>query len=265
MIRLDPKPTSASSVWSRLWKDAGGSDREHELLRRERSSPRWTRLRALLIRQFGRVEGLRCVELGSGRGDMSVLLAEAGAYVTLVDQCFEALAQARARFESLGLSASFVECDIFNLPSELVSRFDLSVSLGVVEHFKAEERTRIIAAHRQSIHDDGLTLISVPHARCVPYRIWKAYLQLRRWWPYGREIPYSKRELARRVCEAGFYPREMFAFGFRDSIREHWGRSLFRRAWNRPAGPSPLDSWMGMNLVVIAQAHSRRDAQSTAP
>ena len=48
---------------------------------------------------FGRIKGLNTIELGSGRGDLSVLLAERGANVTLLDASDAALEQARERFD----------------------------------------------------------------------------------------------------------------------------------------------------------------------
>jgi cyclopropane fatty-acyl-phospholipid synthase-like methyltransferase len=209
----------------------------------------------LIAKQFGSIRGLRSIELGCGRGDLSVLLAEAGAEVTLLDSSERALEVARRRFDRLGLSARFEQGDMQSRTNS-PRHFDLAVSLGVVEHFVGEARSHALRAHIEALRPGGLALISVPYRWCPPYRLWKAYLELRGWWPYGVERPYSRVEIVRRARRAGFTQPITRLFGFWQSVSDHWLRRLGAKEPNWWAEDSPLDRWLGSVLLLAATAPS---------
>ena len=125
----------APQVWDRLWRHVPSAARDDELLTRERRSPRWSLFVARLEATFGSLVGLRTIELGSGRGDLSVLLAERGADVTLFDASDVGLDQARRRFDRRNLPASFVRGDLLGPLDEWTGQFHVALSSGVIEHF----------------------------------------------------------------------------------------------------------------------------------
>jgi SAM-dependent methyltransferase len=243
---------AGTEIWDRLWCHVPSVEKDRASIERERRCPRWLRFRERLIAQFGQLTGLRTLELGSGRGDMSLLLAQEGAHVTLMDLSMKVLDQARRRFEGFGLEAEYVRADLLALPDAFRAKFDVSFSLGVVEHFRGSDRTRAIAPHAQALRPGGLTMISVPHAACLSYRLWKAYLELRGWWPYGMEIPYWKGELRRRAVEVGLTPVEHYAYGWWQSLGDHWVKGVLRRNCDWSTRRSVLDQSMGGVLVMIA-------------
>ena len=199
-----PSRQRGPDVWGRLWEHQPSIAKDKAAVVTEAGSPRWHAINERITETFGCVEGLRTIELGCGRGDVSLLLAQRGARVTLLDYTDEALSQARLRFERHGLEARFVRADLLGDLEGLVGKFDVSISYGVVEHFRGEDRTRAIRAHRDVLTKPGLGVISVPNALCPTYRLWKLYLESRRWWPYGMEIPYGRSELTKRAGYAGF-------------------------------------------------------------
>lgn len=250
----------AVRVWDRLWSHAPTDERDDALIERERRGLRWRYLLPRLRAAFGDLSGLRTIELGSGRGDISVLLAELGAKVTLLDASELALDQARRRFSRRGLDADCVVGDLFSPAAELIARFDLSLSTGVIEHFVGEQRTRAVRAHAAVLRNGGMTMISVPNAWCLPYRLWKFYLELRGWWPYGTERPYSRCELVRRAGESGLEHIEATCLGYWQSVGDHVCGSLLRRKSSRPdwvARPSCLDPLMGLSAIVTGRKGSR--------
>jgi len=253
-------PTSAvaspPAVWDRLWRHAPTDARDDELLGRERRNPRWAWTQRRLEAALGTIRGLNSIELGSGRGDLSALLAERGAKVTLIDTSDHALDQARRRFERLGLHASYERADLFQLHPAKRKRFDVALSTGVIEHFEGQDRTRAVRAHFDVLRDGGVALISVPNARCPSYRLWKFYLELRGWWPYGVEAPYTRREILRRAKVAGFTQAQARCTGFWQSVGDHWGRSLLGRGPDWVDRPSCLDSVMGMSLLFFGRRES---------
>lgn len=246
----DPRAHQARvvEVWDQLWVNQPSDAKDDELLARERASRRWCLIVDRLQNTFGRLQGIRTIELGSGRGDLSALLAQEGAEVTLLDSSDRALDQARARFDRLGLPARFQKGDLFALPQ---CDFDIALSSGVIEHFRGEQRTHAVKAHYDALRDGGLAIISVPNAHCPPYRIWKKWLELRRCWPYGFEQPYSRRELKLRARDVGFHRHEVRGCGFRQSLADQF-LPLFTGRRKRKCDPdSMLDDSLGLSLVLF--------------
>ena len=244
---------ATSKVWDRLWKYAPTDERDDALLARERRTLRWATIQDRLVSNFGSLRGLRTIELGSGRGDLSVLLAQAGADVTLLDSSRRALDQAQKRFGRLGCSACFERGDLFAPPAHLLGSFDVALSSGVIEHFEHDVRTQAFRAHADVLNHRGLGIISVPNAWCPSYRLWKFYLELRGWWPYGIEIPYSRREMFRRARVGGFTRIEVAGAGFWQSVGDHLGRGLLGRGPDWAAWSSRLDRVMGMSLILLGR------------
>lgn len=243
-------------VWDRLWRYQPSDAKDDQLLSREQRSPRWALIVEAIRSAFGAIEGLRTVELGSGRGDLSALLAQHGAKVTLVDMSRAGLDQARRRFERLNLSASYVEADLLGPLDELRGRFDVALSSGVIEHFRGQDRTRSLQAHHDVLCSGGLTVVSVPHAWCLPYRLWKLYLETRGAWPYGMEIPYSRSEITARAKDCGFGDVRAETMGFWQSVGDHWGRSVLGRGPDWVGRRSMLDRTMGLVLLLVARKRS---------
>jgi hypothetical protein len=96
-----------------------------------------------------------------------------------------------------------------------------------------------------------MAIISVPNAHCPPYRIWKAWLELRSCWPYGYEKPYSRRELMRRARKVGFHRFEVRGCGFRQALSDQLITLFTGRRTKKNAADSFLDDRMGLSLVYF--------------
>ena len=243
----------ASAVWDRLWRCEPSDTKDDHRLSREVRSPRWEYFQRRILDVFRSMRGLQAVELGAGRGDLSVLLARAGVRVTLLDRSDRALELAKRRFDRLGLRADFEQADMLDSLDDWRGRFDISSSLGVIEHFRDADRDRALEAHRVVLRPGGLAMLSVPHSFCPPYRIWKCYLELRGWWPYGMEIPYSKREMLSRAQRVGFVDCQTRCTGFLQAFGGQLCGGLLKRkpAWIDDR--SRLDDCMGLNLLLTAR------------
>lgn len=100
------------------------------------------------------------LELGCGSGMNSVNLLNDHSFqkATLVDFSNQALGTAKANTEDHNVE--LVCSDIFGL--DLSERFDLVLSIGLIEHFTGERRSEAIAVHRRFAKNDGLIMIIAP-------------------------------------------------------------------------------------------------------
>ncbi|TYP76345.1 class I SAM-dependent methyltransferase [Paenibacillus methanolicus] len=138
----------------------------------------------------GDLKGKRVLEAGSGSGKISLCLAMDGADAVLADYSEAALGQSSLAFRRKGRTATFLREDIRQL-SLADDEVDVCWNAGVLEHYEQEERTRIVAEMARVTRPGGRVVAFVPNARCLPYRLGKAYAEQTGAWAYGVEIPLA--------------------------------------------------------------------------
>ena len=178
--------------WPEVWKSV-------EDARFQGETYRWFFYRRLLGNYD--FQGKRVLEIGCGTGINTVLMAKAGAKVTLLDSSKEALGIAKKLLDKFSLDGELVRRDAFYHGFE--SEFDLVHSEGVIEHFKGECRQEIVDAHSMAAKQGGKVLIIAPNMKCPPYRIGKFLAEKTGTWIYGNEYPYSRKELELRMRKSG--------------------------------------------------------------
>lgn len=105
--------------------------------------------------------GKRCLEVGAGRGTMSMYFADNGFQCTLLDACEEPLNQAKEAFTEHGLSARYVLGDALEMLLADES-FDVVFSYGLLEHFEVEPLRTTLAEQTRVLKSGGLWLAYVP-------------------------------------------------------------------------------------------------------
>jgi ubiquinone/menaquinone biosynthesis C-methylase UbiE len=116
-------------------------------------------------------KGKKCIELGAGRGTISMYFADAGWDCTILDVSDAVLEHSRQVFQKHGLSAKLVVADAMHtgLPDDF---YDVCVSIGLLEHLpdlKAalQEQVRLLSA-------GGILLAYVvPHRECGVQKGWQ--------------------------------------------------------------------------------------------
>ncbi len=185
----------SSAVWGRIWSsDKACEDFEYWFIR-DMASVRTQRILDYLNKYFDNLKGLKAIELGSGMGVYSLIMAKRGSYVTLCDKNPLALSKAEARFKKDGIAANFIEKDIFSLNSNLLGTFDIAMSFGLVEHFLGNNRFNAVKMHFDLVKDGGVVIVSVPNKIFLPHEMLKKYLIFRKKWQLGYEVSFSKFEL----------------------------------------------------------------------
>ena len=61
--------------------------------------------------------------------------------------------------------------DALKIDNSFFGKFDISMSFGVAEHFKRNDRKTIIKNHLRVLNQGGISFINVPNKACVPLRI----------------------------------------------------------------------------------------------
>lgn len=204
--------------WDRHWSveplDAGAPLAEAR-------TPRWLAQEQLVREHLGSFEGLDAIEIGAGRGLNALLYAQRGAAVTLLDESDLPLGQAQKLFAAHGVGFEPVVASVFELPPELLGRFDVSMSFGLCEHFLGERRAEVVRAHLELLRPGGVAFLGVPNRLAPAYRLWMALLKARGTWPLGTEEPFGAGELAELARRAGGQPLRPAYGSFVASLVNH--------------------------------------------
>lgn len=248
-------------IWDSFWKKYNfGVKEDKQIIRQELSSIRWKKIEKRVISKYGSLNGLNVIEIGSGRGEVSTLMALKGANITLIDYSEIALDKARALFKNIGIKANFINADIKNIPRNLLNTFDISMSFGLVEHFDYPLRRDVVKIHADLLKPDGISFIAVPNVYCLPYRFFMKLSQILGYSSEGGlEIPFSRLELKKIAVSAGFKTYEIVGSSFiRDSLY-----FLFTKYISHLTGwkliidisgfeiPSIFDNYFGYSLVLV--------------
>jgi malonyl-CoA O-methyltransferase len=129
----------------------------------------------------------KVLEVGSGTGEISLHLAQAGRKVTALDFSKESLEFVRNCAEELGLSIETVLANATRSLPFYENAFNCVWSSGLLEHFGPEERQNMLREQARISKDKVVSL--VPNAACVAYQAGRAYQEEQGAWPYGLELP----------------------------------------------------------------------------
>lgn len=237
--------------WAGIWEETAF---DREAVAKEEGTPRWRAQEHIVDTLLDGFSGLEVIEVGSGRGLNAMLYAKRGADATLLDVEDVALEQAAKVYGDHGLSFTPVRGDVFDLPPELLGRFDVSMSFGLCEHFRGEQRRRVVAAHIALLKPGGIAMIGVPNRISPVYRVWKRVLEQRGSWPFGTEEPYTAHELARIAEEAGGKPLEPAYGSFLSSFISHGVNQILYKLGGRglplPQTSVPLLDRLAYELLL---------------
>ena len=232
--------------WNKHWQEKEINESEVEDGRRFSEA----RIIPLLKREFGSLAGLKTIEIGSGMGTDSLILAMHGIRTTLLDYSDAALTKAEILFDlyidQYRFKAKMIKADVFSFNDSLKGRFDVAMSFGLAEHFEGAERIEIFKAHLDLIRSGGVIIVSVPNRFCPSYRAVKVVKQ----WD---EIPFSKREL-RDICEGlDVEIISLFGTGF-SSFHDQIVNTILGKDYVKfPNVPYFIDDLLGYALVLVGR------------
>jgi malonyl-CoA O-methyltransferase len=132
-------------------------------------------------------EGESMLELGSGTGELSVILAAYHRRPVLLDYSKDSLAYSKKILTALDLKAKFIAANILDKLPLPGNSIDWVWSSGTLEHFSEEELKMIMKESFRVCRKGVMSLL--PNANSLVYRTGKFNLEKSGKWPYGAEIP----------------------------------------------------------------------------
>jgi malonyl-CoA O-methyltransferase len=127
------------------------------------------------------------LELGSGTGAISAVLAQTGRRVVLLDWSRDCLRYGTEVVVALGGDSAAVQADVLRPLPLRDGSVDCVWSSGLLEHFTEDE---LLAVLRESARVSRRLVVSlVPNAASLPYRIGKWHQERTGTWRWGKEDP----------------------------------------------------------------------------
>jgi len=200
-----------NSVWDSYW------EKESKIsLNKIIENDNYYKLLKRLMGSLNNCCEIKLLEAGCGTGSRSVALIKDFSYinweVTLLDSSDKALTFAKRLAIENGLMAriTLVKGDVLEMPFP-DRYFDIVWNEGVNEHFAGRERQRVFEEMVRVTKNGGRTIVVVPNALNLPYRVRKRILELRGAWEYGFEKPFTFWELKNIMEKLNLYKIKMGA------------------------------------------------------
>lgn len=194
--------------------------------------PRYMRLTAdasgkpfSLFVDFGALRGRDVIDVGSGSGIATQLLAEAGGNVTAIDLTDWAVETTRRRLAAFGLEGDVRQADAEQLPFDDAS-FDLVFSWGVIHH--SSDMNRALAELIRVCRPGGQIVLMVYNRRSLFFAVYRAF---QRFLPLARRLGLHF-EGARAGETEGLIARHVTV----PQLREKLERAGLTDVWIQPYG-----------------------------
>lgn len=162
-LNIETVDKAGEDYWSEVWKNTPLP---------EKIVSGDNQLKNHILRAFEKVfkenlpqldlKGKSIIEVGCGNSVWLPYFAETFDLIpTGLDYSEFGCEQERKIFQREGIAGKVYCADMFNPPSELLGKFDIVLSMGVVEHF--EDTAKAIKAMKSYIKPDGIIITTIPN------------------------------------------------------------------------------------------------------
>ena len=258
MVKID---NNSPKLWDAVWLANTNFEEEAIELVKTENGLMWKNIKKILLNKYGSLKGLKSIEIGAGKGTVSLLLAKEGVKVTILDYSKKAIQSSKSFFKRNGMEASFVLCDALKLDKKLLNSYDISLSFGTAEHFIGESRIKIMKSHFDVLNSNGVSFVSVPNKVNPFYRLHKFMSQKAGRWKFGEEYPFSIIELSKISRDLGmkesFIGSSLFQTPFLFRLRIS---KILGKVWTTKAKlnvnmeiETPFDPYISPAIALVAE------------
>lgn len=182
--------------WDRFWTKKINSGKFSELDYFFQKKV-YARMHDYFLSIIGNVEGKKILEAGCGSGYASILLAQEGARVTLLDNSQLALKYSKRLCKKIKFhrKIKYILGSVEKLPFG-ENTFDIVHNCGVIEHYDDKTIIKILREMVRAVHKDGQIIVVIPNLLSpeIVYRMIK--------FGKGSERYISKRKLKKLMQKA---------------------------------------------------------------
>jgi len=222
-------------IWDNVWnklEDQKLPELTTEVEMEQRSDRCQHILRFIKARGFN-VTGLSVIEVGCGSAIYGCIMAQLGAVVTALDQSQGALARAQERANAIGVDVKTVRAEALEFGKMWRGTFDMAMSFGTVEHFRAPLREQMCKVHWELVRPGGVVVISVPNSLFLPHEFLKWLLMIKGKWFLGYEGSFTPWELKRVAQHLELGVLDFQGTDVIDDLLKYWGIVTSTRTWGQ--------------------------------
>jgi 2-polyprenyl-3-methyl-5-hydroxy-6-metoxy-1,4-benzoquinol methylase len=108
------------------------------------------------------------IDVGCGHGLGSIFLSKYANEVTAVDLDKDAVESNNSNYKKIK-NLQFKEFDLLKPSKSFINKFDVVVSMDVIEHFKREKLGTVVDSYYNLLNSDGFAIIGTPNIASRPY------------------------------------------------------------------------------------------------
>lgn len=166
----------------------------------QKYGPRYNTRTTILCNWINSLSKGRVLDIGCGRGLLSLQLRELGYSVTLLDKNSTMIEVSRELFGNYGYEAEFVQSDLFHYYPQM--KFDVVVCCELLEHIDDVKALRYICEN--ILKKNGYLVLSVPASKIAKQLSSD---------PRGHQRIYNKELLNQRLISAGYETERIRYYG----------------------------------------------------
>lgn len=110
----------------------------------------------------------KVIDVGCGHGLGSVFLSKYAKEITGVDLDKDLVETNNSNYKKIK-NLQFKEFDLLKPSKSLVNKFDVVVSMDVIEHFKKQKLGTVVDSYYNLLNSDGFAIIGTPNIASRPY------------------------------------------------------------------------------------------------
>jgi 2-polyprenyl-3-methyl-5-hydroxy-6-metoxy-1,4-benzoquinol methylase len=242
---------AGTDYWDEMWTRVPPSDASIDAVRAIEAQWPESEVARRIRSLISAGAGATLLEIGCANSAWLPYFAARGFDCVGLDYSIPGCERARDRIRRSGVTAEVVCSDATKPPTNMVARFDVVVSFGVVEHF--EETSEVVSVFSQYLRPGGFLVTEVPNMRGMVGFLQRAVSKR----VFQLHVPIAAHELARVHDELGLLDvtsEYVVLWNMGVVNAERLRHPAVRWMWN---GTVTVTNWLGRRLDAMGLKANR--------